>query len=92
MSKFTPQQIVEILSTPIGRDYGSDDEAVLAERKKIDAKCSELRSAPRWFSAEELSGTWAGAQHPDGAHLIPDFTECSIEARAWWLRGNVLDA
>ena len=90
--RFTPQQIVQILQTPLGKDYFIDDKVVIAERKKIQKKYNKLKETPRWFGPEEIKGTPAGKQCPDGANLIPGFTECSIEARAWWLKENVLDA
>lgn len=89
--KFTAQQIVEILKTPLGKDYWIDDPVVLAERKKIHDKYEELKSTPRLFTAEELRNTMHGKEGKD-MMLIPGFTEASIEARAWWLQENILDA
>lgn len=92
-SPFTAQQVAQIVSTPLGRDAFITDELVLVERKKISEKYSELKSTKRWFSVTEFKRTgnlWALNQYPEGADLLPDYTEASIEARAWWLTENVL--
>lgn len=90
--KFTAQQIVQILKTPLGRDYFIDDEIVLAERKKISERYEELKETPRFFTAEEIGGRKFDHIKPgEGGMLVPGYEECSIEARAWWLKENVLE-
>jgi len=86
VSKLTPQQIVETLSTPLGRNYFIQDETVLAERKRIRAKYEELQSIPIWCPGRGPKGEHDGP----GAMLTPGFEYASIEARAWWLQENVL--
>jgi hypothetical protein len=91
VSPFTARQIADILGNL--RDNMLTDPVVLAERKKINAKYSVLKGTKRWWSAEELKqegNLWALKQHPEGADLVPGFTWCARESRAWWITENLL--
>lgn len=83
--KFTPQQVVQILQTPLGRSYEPFDDTVLAERAKISAKYEELGNTKIWFPDRGPQG----AHHGPGAWLYPGMSFCITEARAWWLRNNI---
>ena len=91
-ARFTAEQVVQIIETPLGRRPILDDDlglVVVQERKKVHEKYKELKTTPRWFPPEELKHYPGHADKPGGAMLIPDFSECLIGARAWWLRENV---
>jgi len=83
--KFTPQQVVQILQTPLGRSYEPFDDTVLAERAKISAKYEELENTKIWFPDRGPQG----AHHGPGAWLYPGMSFCITEALAWWLRNNI---
>lgn len=84
--KFTAEQIAQILETPLGRTYHITDPVVLAERAKITKAYENPKR--RFFKPEELC-PGIRERHPDGAVLIPSFEECSLRARADWIRENL---
>jgi hypothetical protein len=90
--KFTAQQIVQIISDGIGTSHSVIDEVVINERLKITDKYRELKHTRRFFSKEEIAACNPASlkEHPNGGMLLPGFSECSIEARAWWLTENIL--
>lgn len=71
--KFSPQEIIKILETPLGRSYDDLDERVLEQRKRVSIKYQELNHTRIWIPRRN-------------AWLVPGFTYCSLEARSWWLK------
>ena len=92
MAKFTPQQIVQIISDGVGTSHSVTDEVAINERLKILDKYRELKHTRRWFSKEEIAEVNPASLKllPDGGMMLPGFSECSLKARAWWLTENVL--
>lgn len=71
--RFSPQEIIKILETPLGRTYDDLDERILEQRKRVSEKYQELNRTKIWIPRSK-------------AWLIPNFTYCSLEARSWWFK------
>lgn len=56
--KFTPEQIVQILETPLGKAYHIEDEVVLVERKRIHERYEELKWDLSFSEANIQARAW----------------------------------
>ena len=64
------ERVLRVLETPLGELYLEQDEWVIEQRKLISKHYNSLKSNP-----------W-----PEYDNLIPGYQECSLRARATWLK------